>query len=338
MLKNLFIQNLALAENVSVTFFSGLNVITGETGAGKSILVDALCLLRGGRADVSLIRTGHEQAIICGLFIVDYSSNTMSLLKESGLIYTNEQTEDILIKRILCKNGKHRQFINDIPVTLKTLQLISSKLIDISSQFDNQRLLEHEFHTFFLDEFSDCQKVFKSYKIEYDSVQQLIRELQELLHEQSLLLREQSLFEFERKQIEDASISIEEFEKIEAILDRGQKVQSAKNIVQDILNSLSESDINILSIIKQNRKNMERLFKIIPNSYEIQLCINDINNISLTVEDIIGRIDSVFREFDIDDQDFSNAENRIEIYNKILQKFGPKIQDVFHYKKNAMNF
>ena len=74
MLKNLFIQNLALAENVSVTFFSGLNVITGETGAGKSILVDALCLLRGGRVDVSLIRTGHEQAIICGLFIVDYNS------------------------------------------------------------------------------------------------------------------------------------------------------------------------------------------------------------------------------------------------------------------------
>ena len=162
---------------------------------------------------------------------------------------------------------------------MKTLQTISSKLIDISSQFDNQRFLEHEFHTFFLDEFSDCQSTYQNYRVEFDTIQQLMRELQELLHEQSILLREKSLFEFERKQIEDASISKEEFEKVEAILEQGQKVQSAKKIINDILNSLSESDINAISIIKQNKKNIERLFKLIPDNSEISFCANHMQDI-----------------------------------------------------------
>ena len=141
MLIRLHIQNLAIAENVCVSLTRGLNIITGETGAGKSLLVDGLALLRGAKADAGLIRDGNDSASVTGTFKLPQSSAVWAQLETHGCLRDSEAPDEVTLRRVLSRTGKHRSYLNDTQISTRVLQEIAAELIDISSQFENQKPL-----------------------------------------------------------------------------------------------------------------------------------------------------------------------------------------------------
>ncbi|WP_130612341.1 DNA repair protein RecN [Fluviispira sanaruensis] len=331
MLKRLIIQNLAIAENISVNFHEGLNVITGETGAGKSLLVDALCLLRGQRADTALIRTGHESAQVTGIFIPSKKNKDIfSLLEDLGIPLFDDAPEEIVIKRFIQRNGRHRATVNENLVSTKILQLISSDLIDISSQFENQRLLDSDSHSLFLDEFCNTITLHKKYLENFNQSNDFLKQIKNTILEINLLKREKNLYEFELSQIREANVSASEFQKLEEIISIGNKANYTKNICREIDEIMQSGETNCLSQLKYCKRNVEKLLK---NTAQSQIKINtdQIDGIIALIEDFIHKNEITSSYFEIDETVLSQAENRIEVYNKILQKFGPNIQDIEKY-------
>jgi DNA repair protein RecN (Recombination protein N) len=332
MLKQLNIQNLAIAENISVQFQKGLNVITGETGAGKSLLVDAMCLLRGCRVDTSLIRTGHESAQVTGIFTPNRNDSLIfSMLEELGISQYADDPDEIVIKRFIQRNGKHRATVNENLVSSKTLQVISGELIDISSQFENQRLLDSETHTSFLDEFAGNSSTYKNFLTNFNQAQDQLKQLKQIITEQDLIRREKKLYEFELSQISAANISKNEFKSLEEIISLGNKSSLSKRICSEISMNLCNNEINCLDLLKYSRKNIERLVKISGQS-EIPVNIEHIDGIISLIEELIDNIDLTSSKFDIDESILNQATQRIEVYNKMLLKFGPTIDDIGNYK------
>ncbi|KAB8031036.1 DNA repair protein RecN [Fluviispira multicolorata] len=331
MLKRLIIQNLAIAENISVNFHEGLNVITGETGAGKSLIVDALCLLRGQRADTSLIRTGHDSAQVTGIFIPSKKNNfVFSLLEDLGIPLFADAPEEIVIKRFIQRNGRHRATVNENLVSTKILQLISSDLIDISSQFENQRLLDSDSHTLFLDEFCHNISLQKHYIDKFNQTNDYLKQIRNIIQEINLLKREKKLYEFELSQIKNANISKDEFQKLEEVISIGNKANYAKHICQEIHEMVHSGESNCLSQLKYCRRSIEKLLKQNTQA-QVQISTDQIDGIIALIEDFIHKTELTENYFEIDELLFNNAEKRIEIYNKILQKFGPTIQDIENY-------
>ena len=151
MLKHLSIKNVVLIESLDIEFSRGLTVLSGETGAGKSILLDSLGLLLGNRTESSLIRTGADKLSVTGVFEVDKTNKIYEIAQN----YTLDIEDDIIIKRIITADGKNKILFNDQPITLKLLKELSQNLIEIHGQHDNQGLLNQDCHRSILDEYGN---------------------------------------------------------------------------------------------------------------------------------------------------------------------------------------
>src|SRR5437016_1555318 len=154
MLRELRLKNFAVVESVSVSFAPGLNVLTGETGAGKSILIDAIVLVRGGRAQSDVIRAEAETATVEAVFAVDGVAAARAVLEEAGLA---AEDDAIVVRRELARSGRHRAFVNDSPVTVALLERLGDVLLEVHGQHEHQRLLEPARQLELLDRFADAE-------------------------------------------------------------------------------------------------------------------------------------------------------------------------------------
>ena len=180
MLKRLYIKNFAIVDEVELTFNKGLLVITGETGAGKSILVGALGLLCGDRSQTDHIRTGSKKAILEAEFIIDHNRQIKNILSNQSI----ENFNDILIiRREINLNGANRAFINDTPVTIAQLTEISELLLDLHGQHQHQRLLHPENHLLYLDAFGKINPILEKYNQSYHMYLELKNELDTLYNQ-----------------------------------------------------------------------------------------------------------------------------------------------------------
>lgn len=193
MLNNLYISNIVLIEKLNLQFGSGLNIMTGETGAGKSILLDALALALGARSDVGLIRAGCDMASVTAEFD-DVNSGVKNILDENGIEYDNE----LILRRTLQTDGKSRAWINDIPVSVKILKQIGDELVEIHGQFENHSLLNATTHLTALDEYAcannpEFANLLKDMRVAYNDLHESEKQLKEL---QDLLDKSESEREF----------------------------------------------------------------------------------------------------------------------------------------------
>jgi DNA repair protein RecN (Recombination protein N) len=176
MLKTLLIKNYALIEEVEVEFESGLNIITGETGAGKSILIDALSLVLGERASSDVIRRGAEKAVVEALFGISGNKRVKAFVQLQDL----EVTDDLILRREISAKGNNRCFMNDTPVTLSVMQAVGNLLVDLHGQHDHQSLLRTETHIDLLDDFGGLAGLREEYAASYDRLTKLFSQLEEL--------------------------------------------------------------------------------------------------------------------------------------------------------------
>src|SRR6266404_6290105 len=156
MLRELRLRNFAVVESATVAFAPGLNVLTGETGAGKSILVDAIVLVRGARAQADVIRADAETATIEAVFALDGAGGARTVLEEAGL--APDDNGEIVVRRELARSGRHRAFVNDSAVTVGLLERLGDVLVEVHGQHEHQRLLEPARQLDLLDRFADCEE------------------------------------------------------------------------------------------------------------------------------------------------------------------------------------
>lgn len=311
MLTRLTISNYALINELSVKFHSGLNSVTGETGAGKSIILGALGLILGNRADLSVLKNKDEKCIVEGNFEIG-NYHLESFFDENDLDYD----PTTILRREITPSGKSRAFINDTPVTLKTLHDLALALIDIHSQHQNLELGNQKFQLDLIDTVSGSAKVLQEYKNRYAEYIQLQKNLEELLSKSKKASADLDYFQFQYNQLEEAKLVAGEQEELEAEL---KKLAHAEEI--------KSAFVRVKELLDDDR------FSVIQNVKESHKIIGNIQSYVKEAPDLAGRLESVLFELkDILDEAESFAETiehepaRIERVNDRLNQIYTLLQ------------
>ncbi|HNF47925.1 MAG TPA: DNA repair protein RecN [Chitinophagales bacterium] len=257
MLRTLSIKNYAIIESVLLEFDKGLNIITGETGAGKSILLGALNLILGKRADVQALRNTDEKCTVEASFYIK-SYRLKSFFKSYDLDYEDET----IIRREINSAGKSRAFINDIPVTLDILKQLTEKLVDIHAQGETQNLLDKYFYCEILDELCKQTAVVQEYQVHYAGFQQKQNRLKKLTETNIQLQKEFDFISFQLQELKEANIDEEEAAQIESELNLLQHAETIKLQLNQALQFIDGNEQAALSLLLQANKHIAQLANI----------------------------------------------------------------------------
>ncbi|MEG8946045.1 DNA repair protein RecN [Rosettibacter firmus] len=326
MLKSLLIKDYALIENIEIEFGKGLNIITGETGAGKSILIDAMSLLLGERASSDVIRKGADKSIVEGIFEISNNKKVKKILDENEI----EANDDLIVRREITAKGTNRCFLNDTPVTLNVIKEIGDLLVDLHGQHDHQSLLKTEYHIEMLDEFANLNEYLEEYKNNLSILYQLQKELNELLEKEALLREKKDLYEFQIKEIDSVSPRIDEEEELEnelQVLENSEKLLSLSN---EIYGELYESENSIYDQLSKVKNKLLELSKIdrtfLEKLQEFESAVVILNEISEYLRNYRNRID-------LDPAHLESIRERMGVLNLLKKKYGGTIKSVLEHRE-----
>jgi DNA repair protein RecN (Recombination protein N) len=264
MLKSLQIRNYALIEELSVPFSSGLVIITGETGAGKSIIVDALGLVLGERASTEAVRSGTEKAIVEGLFDVTGNARVNELLQANEL----DTADELIVRREVSIKGQSRCFINDSPVTLALLKQVGELLVDLHGQHEHQSLLRVDTHCGMVDDFGGLDGMVRDYRDAFQGLKALASEVQELRDREQQLREKRDFCLFQAEEIDAVAPQAGEEERLETdlrILENSERLHTATT---DLHTALYESDRSAHDLLVIARNQLHTLAAIDPQFAE----------------------------------------------------------------------
>ena len=330
MIKQLNIQNIALIEEVKIKFDNGLNVLSGETGAGKSIIIDSLNFLLGKRADKSLIKHGKDYAFVEGVFeITETETEILEYLKNINI----EPDTTIIINRTMTQVGKNTCKINGEIVSLSMLKKLCEMLVDIFGQHDQQILLDTSNHLEMLDQISQeeisKQKEFLNIKI--SKLNEINKKINELGGDESSRERIMDILRFEIEQIESANLSQDEYSdllKEKSKLINSEKIYENLKFVTDTLNG----DYSLLSNLKNCSNylsNIEEFDNLILNQKD------RINSTRYELEDIFDTLQSILDNINFSPERLDEIEERLDLISTLKRKYGATINDIITYLNNS---
>ena len=327
MLKNLSIKNYLLIDDLSISFNNGFSVITGETGAGKSIIVGGISLILGKRADLSVNRDKSKKCIIEGVFDIG-SYGLKSLFEDNELDYET----DTIIRREISSSGKSRAFINDSPVNLNQLSIIGSKIIDIHSQHQNIEVLNSEFQFNLLDLICNNEKRIKDYKTLYNEYKNKSNLLNELINQKNELIQSMDYNKFILNEIDQANIleeNLEELENMQSSLSNFEEISTELNYSNQII---FDDEIGLNSTLL-NLKNS--LNKIAKNSEKYKLLFERISSIKIEAEDLGNEIDDLLNSLEQNPDKLNTIIGKIDLINNLLRKHSvTNLEDLSIFRDN----
>jgi len=326
MLTLLQIENFAIIDKLSVEFAPGLNVLTGETGAGKSILLDALNLILGGRADYECIRTGESSARVEASFQLK-EKGLLTVLEEFGI---PSQSEELIIKRQLSSGGKGRCWVNDSQVSVTSLAQIGSRLVDIHGQHDHQALLHPENHLDLLDLYGKTMTLRGRFADEFNAWKNDIAERDRLLLKEKNQQEREELLNFQLREIEQAGM--EEGEE-EALLAERNKLRHSEKLqtgLQKVQGILEESDHSALSQLGQVVRELEPLLDF---DSALEPDIASANNALYEVEGLCENLRDYVRSIPFDPPRLEEIEDRLAELNGLKRKYGIDLPAILDRKK-----
>mgnify|MGYP000875713413 FL=1 len=279
MLKSLYIKDYALIESITVEFEQGLNIITGETGAGKSILIDAMGILLGDRASTEVVRRDSPKAIIEGVFDIKNNKKVSCVLDENEIEYSDE----LIIRREISVKGTNRIFLNDTPVNLNTLKEIGDLLVDLHGQHEHQSLLKNEKHIEFLDEYINLEEIKSSYRKIIADINKVKNELDSLINKESLAKEKFDLYNFQLKEINEVAPNLGEEEELQNELILLENAERLTELNTNIFNQLYDSENSVFDNINIVKGFLYELSKI-DGRYNEK--INESESILAMVQDI----------------------------------------------------
>ncbi|MBL4593051.1 MAG: DNA repair protein RecN [Flavobacteriales bacterium] len=312
MLKHLSITNYAIIENVELEFNNGFTVITGETGAGKSILLGALSLILGKRADISVLNNMDKKCIVEGEFSFQ-KSTYINFFNQNDLDYE----EPNIIRREISASGKSRAFINDTPVSLSVLKELTSKLVDIHSQHETLQIKDNKFQINVIDAFANIGDELDNYARKYAKYISNKQELSNLVNVANNAKTDLDYITFQVQEIEALSLKTNEKESIESELEIINNAEEIKSVLENAANTLINSDQNLLFELK----NISNLFSKINNcSSDYNSIYERLNSLVIELEDIANEIDKENNELNFNPENLSYLNDRLSKIFSIEQK------------------
>jgi DNA repair protein RecN (Recombination protein N) len=322
MLKSLNISNLAVVTKLQIQFGNGLNLLTGETGSGKSIIVDALGMLLGGRASVEMIRSGEQKAYVEGVFQVVKHKQLFSALETAGL---ESDSKEIVIRREIASSGRSRVFVNDELTTVAFLRELRPFLVDIHGQNDQQTLLYAEAHLDLLDLFAGLEKETEQVRSKYYNWQRLEKELTEIRKSEAERLRSLDILDFQLAEIDKASLEVGEDERLQderKLLVNGEKLTGVSTYCYDLL---YDNDSSILRHLGTISKKLDELSSMDPRFKEY---LEPVQTARYGLEDFAYFLRDYVDEADFSPQRLKDVEDRLIEIDRLKRKYGSSIESI----------
>ncbi|MCH4058134.1 MAG: DNA repair protein RecN [Lactobacillaceae bacterium] len=328
MLANLIIRDFAIIEHLEVDFESGMTVLTGETGAGKSIIIDALGLLVGGRGSSDFIRSKAKKTDIQGLFVVKLGDNLRTLFAQNDLPLDGQ---NILLERELSRNGRNVCRINNKIVTTTVLRQIGEQLVDIHGQNDHQELMNPEQHLAILDQYGQSKigKIKTEYQTIYAKYRRLKKQLDDRNRNEQAYVQRLDMLKFQLEEIDQAKLQTNEDEQLTQERDRLTNFQRVNFALQQSLAVLTNEDQNAMDLTAVARGQLADIAQL---STEYQELSDHINSVYYDLQDISTRVQTELDNLEFDEDRLNEIEQRLEVINNLKRKYGPDLVDVLHYQ------
>lgn len=326
MLQELSIKDFAIIDEIQISFQPKMTVLTGETGAGKSIIIDALGLLAGGRGSTEFIRKGEKKAVIQGLFTLPREANTYNILEEYGI---DSEDGQIILQRDLYRGGRNICRINGMMVNLATLRKVGETLIDIHGQNEHQELMKPENHIDLLDEYDKkTSQLRNQYQVVYQNYRKLKLSMEKKEADEKAWAQRLDMLNFQVKEIEEAGLKInEENELVEEKnkLDNFQAIHDALELSYQIL---SGEKIDVVGNLGNAMNELSDVSDLSENLQEINTKISDaFYSLEDAARDISDELDSM----EWNGERLNEIEERLELIHQLKRKYGDTIEDILHY-------
>lgn len=323
MLRNLNIKNLALVDDVKVGFNSGLNVITGETGAGKSLLIGALRLLLGERADKSMIRTGETSCSVYAEFGLEDTTRIDTILSDIGL---EPCAGGLLIIRRVITDSSSRTLVNDEPVTLQVLKRLGRVLVDMHGPYDHQSLLDTGTQMDILDAFGQVDEARTAYREAYSKLRGIQKQIDTLnAVDEEDLDRQIEFLAYRVAEIEAAGLSVEEDLQVE---EEHSLIANAQQIIElagGTVNALTEGEACAFDSLAAAQRNLNQLIKLIPEAQEWH---DEIESTIAQVQEVVRSIESSADGMDASPERMAWLDDRLTTYQTLKRKYGGTVEAV----------
>ncbi|MGT2667365.1 DNA repair protein RecN [Streptococcus rifensis] len=326
MLLAVSIRNFAIIEQISLDFQMGMTVLTGETGAGKSIIIDAMNMMLGARATTDAIRHGADKAEIEGFFSLDNNPAIAAILEEQGI----EPSQELIIRREIFQNGRSVSRINGQMVNLTVLKAVGQHLVDIHGQHDQEELMKAQYHIAMLDQFGD--EAFWDQKVQYEETFDRYKTLRRQVliqqkNEQENKARIEML-RFQLDEIESAELEAGEDERLQAERDR---LINHKNIADTLTNAFTMLDDEDLATLQHLRSAMNDLQSIEDFDADYKQMADQLAESYYVLDDVTKRLGSVLDNLDFDGNRLMLVEGRLDLLNSMTRKYGGTVDDVLTY-------
>ena len=326
MLLEISIKNFAIIEAISLNFEKGMTVLTGETGAGKSIIIDAMNMMLGARATTDVIRHGAPKAEIEGLFSVENSHALQMIFDEQGI----ELGDEIIIRREILQNGRSVSRVNGQMVNLSVLRSIGQYLVDIHGQHDQEELMRPQLHIQMLDGFGDADflELKQAYQTNFDAYRKMRKQLLEIKKNQEEHRARIEMLEFQMAEIESASLQPGEDLKLNQERD---KLLNHKNIADTLTNAYTMLDNEEFSSLANVRSAMNDMESLEEYDAEYREISSSLSESYYVLEDVTKRLEDIIESLDFDGNRLMQIESRLDLIHSITRKYGGNVDDVLMY-------
>lgn len=327
MLQNLKIENVAIIESADIFFEKGLNILTGETGAGKSIVIDSINAILGERTSRELVRTGCTKANVTALFKTQ-SNAVVSALNELGI--DSEEDGSLLVSRSISIDGKNVCRINGMPVTVGMLKTLGRELINIHGQHDSQQLLNPETHCGFVDKMAGNDELLEEYSTAFQKLSEIKREIASLQTDDAAKARKIELLTYQIDEIENAQLTvgeIEELKNVRTLHRNSEKIIANVNAAYSLINGEDET-AGALEQIKMSARQLDAVSQYYS---ALEENADKLREITYLIEDVQDRLSSVMDELEYDPQYAQAVEDRLDYLNRLSRKYGETEEEMLEF-------
>ncbi|NLW40217.1 MAG: DNA repair protein RecN [Tissierellia bacterium] len=332
MIIELSIKNFAIIDNLKINFTKGFNVLTGETGTGKSIIVESIGMILGQRANRNLVRSGKDKAILEGVFYLENPQKVNMILDRYGI--DKDPENYLIITREIFSNGRSVSRVNGRTVTLIMLNDITSNLVDIHGQYEHQSLLQIENHIKLIDTFGDYElkRLLEQVEGKYKELSQEKRKLKDLTLDSIERDREMDLLKYQIEEIENSNLDKLDEEELLSEYNKISNIKEIEMVLGETANIMKDDGYNNYSIVDSINRCISNMNKIKGYGEEFEEYGKTLEYINYELQDLYRNIVNYLEKLDMDNERLMELEERIDTINKLKRKYGNSIDEILQYK------
>lgn len=324
MLKELRLQNIVLVESAVINFSHGFNVISGESGSGKSAIMNALDMIAGHRCDTSQLRRGETKGYVEAVFTIDAMPHIVELLDRAGI--DHEAGADLFIRRELSSQGKNRAFINNQLAQLSLLRDVTEQLFDIVGQHANQKLLSLEYHRHILDVYGDHQKPATAFAQSWEEENTLHKKLEFLVQSEAQRMRDLDIYKHQVEELDEAKLVEGEEEDLFATYSMLSNADELSGYVQEVIKTLG-----IVASLARQTTTFEKLTRLDPS---LEPVATSYNQALIELQEVQYSLTNYGTRIENNPEEAARLNDRLEIINRLKRKYGTSVADIHNYHKS----